>query len=76
LICCSDSLTHVLIEKVECSNWEKNRKTESIKHGDPNNIKDSRTLEMDDVVSSKVKIFVSSHRSLFGLINILRETLV
>ena len=76
LICSRDSLTHILVEKVESSNWEKNRKTKSIKHGNPNNIENSWALEMDNIVSSEIQLFVSSHRSLFSRVNVFLEFLV
>lgn len=38
LISSCNSLTHILVEKVESSDWEKNWKTKSIKHCHPKNV--------------------------------------
>jgi len=76
LISSRDSLAHILVEKVESSNWEKNRKTKSIKHSNPNYIENSWALEMDNIVSSEIQLFVSSHRGLFSDVNVFLKFLV
>lgn len=76
LISWSDSFAHILVEKVKSCNWEENWKTKSIEHCDPHNIEHCRALEMDDVVSSEVEIFICSHRSLLSFVNVIREALV
>lgn len=63
-----NSLTDKLIEEIESCKWEKNRQTDAVEHGDPNNVDDSCTFEMDNVFITAVKVFVLCHGCLLGVI--------
>ena len=55
------SLGDPLVEEDECCQWEEHRHADSIHHGDVDYIEHGRELEMDNIVSSAVKIDVLGH---------------
>jgi hypothetical protein len=61
LISNSDSFTDVLVQEVERSNWEQDWKTNTVHHCDPNDVDNSRALEMNNVVDTRVKLLVLCH---------------
>jgi len=61
----NESLNHVLVEIVNCCDWEKSRQSNTIHHCNESNVEHVRVLEMDNVVFSTVKNLKVSHWCLF-----------
>lgn len=55
----------------EKCNWEKDWHSNTVEHGDENDVKDTRVLEVDDVSWSTIQINIALHTGLLGLVNVI-----
>lgn len=72
----NESLAQVLVEEVKGSDWEEEWHTNSVHHGDIDDIEDTSVLEMHKVVGTTVEQLVLSHRGLLGDVWVVLELLI